>query len=104
MITLTINGESYPFQDITPDWINQRIHQHQANHQPFCVKILIRQNGLDMILATSGCPVSGGASPRQPNPREQELFDLWRKFDLNDMHFTGGNLVVFLAHLRHALG
>ena len=104
MISLTINGEPYPFQDITPDWINHQIHHCQANHQPVCVKIFVRQNGLDMILATSGCPDSGRASARRPNPREQELFDLWRKFDLDGTHFTGGNLVAFLAHLRHALG
>lgn len=91
MISLTINGEPYSFQDITPDWINQQIHHHQANHQPVCVKIFIRQNGLDMILATSGCPDSGGVSARRPNPREQKLFDLWRKFDLDGTHFTGGN-------------
>lgn len=104
MISLTINGEQYPLQDVTPDWINEQIRHHQASDRPFCVKILIRQNGLDMVLATAGCSASAAVSARRPSPREQELFDLWKRLDLDDSHFSGGNLVAFLAHLRHALG
>jgi len=51
-----------------------------------------------MTLTTPGC-VTGGGGGRAPNANEREIFQLWNERRLNDIDFTGGNLVAFLAQL-----
>ena len=80
--------------DVKESWINQQIKRYRDNSEEPCVQVKIDCDGVDIILSTPSCgPGSGG---RKPNPKEQVIFDLWRKFNLYDNNFTTGNVIAFL--------
>lgn len=99
MIIVSIGEEQRSLQDATPVWINEQIQRRRADGQPICARVSIQQGGLNMSLATPNCTSTQG-SGRRPTPDEQELFALWADRGLNDPHFSGGNLLAFLAQLR----
>jgi len=100
MIIVSIGGEQRSLKDATPAWINEQIQRRRADGQLICAKVLIRQGGLNISLATPCCADTQGGG-RPPNSNEKELLALWDDRGLNTPHFTGGNMVAFLAQLRH---
>lgn len=103
MITITIGNETKNYADVTESWIAQQINRRRQDGQNICVDILINTSGLNLRLTTPGC-AGGGGGGRPPTDREQRLFDLWNKHDLNSAGFTGGSLIAFLKQLRQLLG
>lgn len=101
MITVTIGEEERTLQEATEQWINHQIQRRRADGMAICVRVSIRQGGLDMILATPSC-ISRGGSGRAPNANEKEIFGLWNQRGLNDPNFSGGNLIAFLAQLKRS--
>lgn len=99
MIIVSIGEEQRSLQDATPVWINEQIQRRRADGQSICAKISIQQGGINMSLATPNC-ISTPGGRRRPTQEEKELFALWADRGLNDPHFSGGNLVAFLAQLR----
>jgi len=99
MIIVSIGEEQRALQDATPAWVNEQIQRRRGDGQSICVRVSIKQGGLNMSLATPNCASTQGEG-RTPNPNEKELFALWADRGLNDPHFSGGNLVAFLAQLR----
>jgi hypothetical protein len=55
-----------------------------------------------MRLSTPACAVNGGGG-RAPNPEEKAIFDLWKKHGLNQMDFSGGNVIAFFKQLKNIL-
>jgi len=98
MITVRIGEEERSLQAASEQWITQQIQRRRADGHSICVRVSIRRGGLDMTLTTPGC-VTGGGGGRAPNANEREIFQLWNERRLNDIDFTGGNLVAFLAQL-----
>lgn len=101
MIEVKIGEAVSDIRSASEGWINQQINQRKADGLSVCVKVTIKEEGLDMVLLTPTCP-SGGGGSRPPRNREQKLFDLWNKRGLNRPDFTGGNLVAFLKQLKNA--
>lgn len=99
MIIVSIGNEQRALQDATPAWIQEQIQRRRADGQSICARVSIQQDGLNVNLATPSCVSSQGGG-RPPNPNEKEVFALWADRGLNDPHFSGGNLVAFLAQLR----
>jgi hypothetical protein len=78
-------------------WIAQQVERRRREGEPACVFVTIKCSSpfVDLYLATGDCPQRGGGGGRSPNEYEEELYNLWVRFGLNNPGFTGGNLVAF---------
>lgn len=99
MIRIRIGDEERELASADEHWINQQINRRRADGQSVCVRITVHEGDLDMVLTTPTCGTSGGGG-RPPRPREKEVFELWNQRGLNDVNFTGGNLVAFLKQIK----
>ncbi|MCF8144566.1 MAG: hypothetical protein K9N21_11665 [Deltaproteobacteria bacterium] len=100
MITIRIGESEREIGDADESWINQQINQRRADGLSVCVRVIVKEGDLDMILSTPTCSSSGGGG-RPPRPREKNVFNLWNQRGLNETNFTGGNLVAFLKQLKN---
>jgi len=87
---------------VDESWINQQINRRRADGLTVCVRVIVKERDLAMILSTPTCGASGGGG-RPPRPREKKVLNLWNQRGLNDANFTGGNLIAFLKQLKHIL-
>lgn len=100
MIKIQIGQAEIELDDVSPNWINQQINLRRTDGITVCVRVIIDEGGLNMLLSTPTCGSSGGI-PRPPNQREKAVFDLWEQRGLNKAGFSGGNLVAFLKQLKN---
>ena len=98
MINIKIGNEERELEDAEESWINQQINRRRAAGESVCVRVRIKEDHLDLVLQTPTCS-SSGSGGRPPTEQEREIFDLWNKLGLNDVNFTGGNLIAFLKQL-----
>ena len=89
-------------RDIDEGELAQRISKYKKDGICPCVKIVIEQDGLNILLQTAGCAKSGGAT-RPLNPREHDILELWGRSGLNDQDFSPGNLISFLKQVLRLL-
>lgn len=99
MIKIRIADEERQIDTADAQWINQQINRRRADGQSVCVRVIIHEDGLDMVLSTPNCG-TGGSGGRPPTTREKHVFDLWDTRGLNSTDFNGGNLIAFLNQLR----
>lgn len=102
MIKIRIDEAEMDLSSADESWINQQINRRRADGLSVCVRIIVKEGDLDMILSTPTCASTGG-SGRPPRPCEQTVFNLWNQRGLNEIDFTGGNLIAFLKQLRHII-
>lgn len=102
MITIRIGETEREISSADESWINQQINRRRADDLTVCVKVIVKEGYLDMILLTPTCNASGGGG-RSPRPREKSVFDLWNQRGLNEDNFAEGNLIAFLKQLKHIL-
>jgi hypothetical protein len=100
MIKIRIGEAERDLNSASESWINQQINRRRKDGLSVCVRVIVKEGDLDMILSTPTCASSGGGG-RPPRPREQTMFNLWNKRGLNEPDFTGGNLIAFLKQLKH---
>jgi len=100
MITVEIGMDRRKLDDATESWINEQINKRRADKQPVCVRVMIEDGSINIVLSTPGCRGLGGGG-RPPSARENEIFNLWDKRGMNSTDFHGGNLIAFLKQLRH---
>ena len=103
MIKIRIANEERQIETADVQWVSQQVNRRREEGQPVCVRVIIHEGGLDMILASSNCGNSAGSGGRLPNNQEKKIFDLWDRQGLNRVDFAGGNLVAFLQQLKHFL-
>jgi len=105
MITIQI-GESQRMlndpKDIDESWINEQINKRRKDGLAVCVRVTIKDEDVNMVLATVNCNGTGGGG-RLPNSAEKKVFDLWEKVGMQKSDFHGGNLVAFLKQVRKLL-
>lgn len=89
---------NYNLKDVGSSWINGQINSRKKDGVPVCVKVIIKNDNVDIVLATADCPCSRGGG-REPNHQEQGIFDLWKKLHLDDTNFSAGNLIGFLKQV-----
>lgn len=77
MIKIRIANEERQIDAADVQWINQQVNRRREEGHPVCVRVIIREGGLDMILASSNCGNSAGSGGRPPNIQEKKVFDLW---------------------------
>jgi len=102
MIKIKIGEVERDLSNADESWINQQINRRRDDGLSVCVRVIIKENDLDMILSTPTCRSRGGGG-RPPRPREKTVFDLWNQRGLNDPDFTGGQLIAFLKQLKRIL-
>jgi hypothetical protein len=101
VITVRIGEEERSLDDADQQWINQQINRRKDAGQAVCVRVTIRAADVDVILSTPTC--AKGVGGRQPRPKESKLFELWNKRGLDEITFTGGGLIAFLAQAKDLL-
>lgn len=101
MIRIKIGEEDLPEEQASAGWITQQIERRRRDGIAVCVEVRIKEAGLDMRLATPGCPRGGGGRP--PNAHEKAIFDLWRECGLSETGFAPGRVIEFLARLKRLL-
>lgn len=99
MNRIVIGDTERALEAATESWIIHQIRERQSDNQSVCVKVILKGDGVDMILATPECG-SGGAGGRGPNSKEQELFDKWDSRHMNKSDWAVGNLVAFLKQAK----
>lgn len=102
MITIRIGNDERRCEDVSAQWITQQINRRRDDNVPACVTVVIHQPPLNMTLRTPGCAATGlgGGGGRAPNDQERKIFDLWARLGLNDLNFSGGNVVAFIKQFR----
>lgn len=99
MIIVRIGDSERELQSVSESWINQQIGRREIDNLTICVRVIIKENGLDMTLSTTGCP-QGAPGGRRATPKEQEVFDLWEKRGLKKERIHAGNLISFLKQFK----
>lgn len=100
MIKIRIGEAEKDLGSADESWINQQINRRRADGLSVCVRVIVKEGDLDMILSTPTCG-SSGSGGRTPRPCEKTVFNLWNQRGLNKSDFTGGNLIAFLKQLKH---
>lgn len=98
-IRVIIGSSERKINDIEPNWVNEQVNGRKKDGVPICAKVHIQNETVNISLATSDCPCSGGGGGRKPNHQEQEIFDLWNKLHLNEKNFSSGNFIAFLKQV-----
>lgn len=99
MIRISIGDMERELEAADESWINQQINRRRQAGLDVCVKVIINERDVDLILSTPACPRAGGVT-RPLRNGEKSIVDLWNARRLNESHFTGGNLISFLKQLR----
>lgn len=99
MIRVMIGDSERELPSVSENWVNQQINRRRADGLSVCVRVIIKDDQLNMSLSSAGCPQSATVG-RPPNRYEKEIFDLWEKRRLNKEDFHGGNLIAFLKQLK----
>jgi hypothetical protein len=105
MIRIIIGGSERQFssvRNIDESWVAQQVNRRQSDGQNVCVQVIIKQDSVDMRLSTPACRKGDGGG-RQPRPQEEAIFDLWAERGLNQIDFSGGNVIAFFKQLRKVL-
>ncbi len=97
-IKVQIGTSERDINDIEPNWVNEQINRRKKDGVPICVRISIKQEDINISLATNDCP-RGARGGRPPSKREKEILDLWDKLHLNEEFFSSGNLIAFLKQI-----
>lgn len=97
MITLKIGSEERKGSDIKERWIAQQIRKRRADDYSICIKAVINIGDINIALSTAACAGGGG---RQPNAKEQRLFELWNERGLKGGDVNPGMVVSFLRQYR----
>lgn len=98
-IRIRIGQDERELSQADEHWIISRIKQEEANQGSVCVRVIIKGDGVDMVVSSGGCS-GGGGGGRQANAREQVIFELWNKHGLNGKHLAPGEVNAFLKQVR----
>ena len=100
MVTVEIAGNKRPLEETSERWITQQINRRRKDGVSVCVRVIIQDENVDMVLVSAGCTRGRSARHWTPNRRERRLLNLRRDCGLSKPDFTGGHLVRFLKRLR----
>ena len=98
-VRIVIGSSERDINNIDPNWINKQVNRRRNEGVTVCVRIIIEEGDINLSLATSDCPSSGGVRRTLTEP-EDEVLNLWNKLHLSESGFSFGNLVAFLKQLR----
>ncbi|MCA9642131.1 MAG: hypothetical protein H6718_07725 [Polyangiaceae bacterium] len=100
---INIGGAERALEDADAQWVQQTINARKRDGLETCVSITLKNPHLNVYLAMPCCAGRGGGG-RRPNGSEQEVIDLWHKFELSESCENVHRVWPFLTQLRHVLG
>lgn len=101
MVTIEVGRETVELENFREGWLVEQLRRRSSGGDAVCVRVYIREGDIRLALGTPECPTGRGV-PRELNPREQAIIDLWQARGLNDADWSVGNLIAFLKQLpRH---
>jgi len=98
MIQVQIGDEKKNLEDVQPRWIHEQLARRRRDNPSVCVRVWIQTPQVNFVLSTPDCPPLGWGGVSL-NPREQEIFDLWKKRGLKEPDFEGNDLWAFLKQV-----
>jgi hypothetical protein len=98
VIRIFIGDGERTLEQASESWIREQVISRRKADGSVCVRVSIRAYGVDMLLATPGCPASGGGRP--PNAKERDIFTIWEKLGLDKVDFEVSHLIAFLSRVR----
>ncbi len=101
MIRVSIGPDERSLNDVSGGWIAEQVGRRREQGGTVCIRVTVQEAGLNVVLATAGCPGGGGSRP--PTDAERRILELWRRQRLDEADFPPGRLMAFLQQLRHAL-
>lgn len=99
MIRVCINETERKLNEIETNWIHNTIREIQNIGLPICVKILINQGDVNVILSVGDCQSLQG-SGEAPNSHEQDIFSLWDRMHVAELPINSGKIVAFLEQVK----
>ncbi|HXI73202.1 MAG TPA: hypothetical protein VNN22_22925 [Verrucomicrobiae bacterium] len=99
MSKIRIGDSEKSLDEASESWIVNQVNGRAHDGQAVCVQIVLKDDGVDMILSTPQCG-GGGGGGRPPNHKELEILELWNHRHLNQQKWEVGNLIAFLKQLR----
>lgn len=66
MLKIWISGDERA--DLDEGWVARRVAGLRQDREPICVRVTVKDEGVDLVLSAGACPTSG-AGGRQPTPR-----------------------------------
>jgi hypothetical protein len=94
-VTVSFGDTERSGGDISGGWISEQLHARLRAGEPACAQVSVVGDGVNVALAAGDCP-SGRPSSRRPNPREEEVLELWRRRHLSSGDFAPGALEAFV--------
>jgi hypothetical protein len=87
---------------IDEGWISRTIQGLRNDGRSVCVRVTVKDDGIDLVLTAGICP--SGQGGRQPTARERALIEAWSKCAVSsDVNFPPGRLVQCLKELQRAV-
>jgi len=99
MKRIIIGTNEHKLCDVTEGWIERHVRERQAEGQAVCAQVILKTESVNVALSTPQCSHGGGGG-RHPNPREQEVLQIWNHHRLNEMNWTAGDFVSFVKQVR----
>lgn len=102
MSYVQIGSEQRPLNEATEQWISEQLRRRRQGGGSTCIRVVLNTGALNLALATADCPSAAGV-PRQLNPQEQEVVNLWGSRGLNDRDIAPGGLIAFLTQVQRSM-
>jgi hypothetical protein len=69
MINIHIGNSERSLEVAGANWINEQVNHRRVGKQTVCVRIVVEEMGINVMLTTPGCDPSDGGT-RKPNSQE----------------------------------
>lgn len=98
---IVLGGEKRSIRGDYTRWVIEQIRNRRVANAP--VEVIIDLGGeLDLRFSCSDEPQNGrGGRSRTYSPKQQEIVDLWFRYELDKCPFELDSLMSFLSRLRH---
>lgn len=104
IITVHIGDGALPLDQADPNWITEQLNRRRKAGQSVCVRVKIEVHpDINMLLSTLNCQKGNGVT-RGLRRKEQMIFELWERHNLNNSEIHPGDLVSFLRQLDKLIG
>lgn len=102
MIDIKIGGNTRKFNsvaEIEEIWITRQFNALNRQKLLPCIRILIEEGSVNLILSTQSCTPGGGS--RIPNREESRIFEFWKEMKLDGTEFSLERLIAFFKRVRN---
>ncbi|MFP4381881.1 MAG: hypothetical protein ACLFUS_15385 [Candidatus Sumerlaeia bacterium] len=99
MIRVNIAGAERELGKADKNWIIHQIEARQKEGQLVCVRVIVEEDGVNMILSTPTCAETSNSRLR-PNQKEKTIIEIWEKSGLSSHSFKALNVIRFFEQIE----